>query len=173
MSRRCWRRAASRSTKSRPSRERAASAVHNLNYWRFGDYLGIGAGAHGKLTHVDACRRAVDIERSTHLREPRRYLASVATGPTWSAVPDEDLPFEFMMNALRLNEGFEQTLFTTRTGLPFSRMRTPAAQPGSTGPDGHRRDRGHWRPSARGRQFLNELIQRFLPGRNSQAGAGS
>ncbi|HMA10750.1 MAG TPA: radical SAM family heme chaperone HemW, partial [Steroidobacteraceae bacterium] len=96
---------------------------HNLNYWRFGDYLGIGAGAHGKLTRAaaDAGRAPgageLAIERSTHLREPRRYLASAAQGPAWKPVPDEDLPFEFAINAMRLNEGFDPALFTSRTGL--------------------------------------------------------
>jgi oxygen-independent coproporphyrinogen-3 oxidase len=135
---------------------------HNLNYWRFGDYLGIGAGAHGKLT------RALDIERSTHLREPRRYLASAAHGPTWKAVPDEDLPFEFAMNALRLNEGFEQSLFTTRTGQPWSRMAATLQGLAAQGliethPDSH-----HWQATSRGRQLLNEVVQRFLPGGNSE-----
>jgi len=143
---------------------------HNLNYWRFGDYLGIGAGAHGKLT------RATDgsapcIERSTHLREPRRYLASAAQGPAWKAVPDEDLPYEFAMNALRLNEGFEASLFTTRTGLPFARVESI---PRALEKQGLMElVAGHWRATGRGRQMLNELILRFLPGRNSGVMAGS
>jgi oxygen-independent coproporphyrinogen-3 oxidase len=145
---------------------------HNLNYWRYGDYLGIGAGAHGKLTHVDDTR-ALHIERSTHLREPRRYLASIATGPTWKPVTDADRPFEFAMNALRLNEGFEQNLFSTRTGLPSAsiepQLRTLEAQ----GLMDFDPPSAHWRPSPRGRQLLNDLIQRFLPGRNSEAVAGS
>jgi putative oxygen-independent coproporphyrinogen III oxidase len=145
---------------------------HNLNYWRFGDYLGIGAGAHGKLTHVDDAG-ALDIERSTHLREPRRYLASVTTGPTWKPVPETDRPFEFAMNALRLNEGFEQKLFTTRTGLPFSRMEPQLRTLEEQGLIDIDSPSAHWRPSPRGRQLLNDLIQRFLPGRNSEAVAGS
>jgi oxygen-independent coproporphyrinogen-3 oxidase len=142
---------------------------HNLNYWRFGDYLGIGAGAHGKLT-LASDAGAWLIERSTHLREPRRYLASAAQGPAWKPVPDQDLPFEFAMNALRLNEGFEPELFTSRTGLPFSRIEATLRRLES---QGLMEANGHWRASPRGRQLLNELVQRFLPGRNSEATAGS
>lgn len=128
---------------------------HNLNYWRYGDYLGIGAGAHGKLVHAGALRR------STHLREPRRYLASAAAGPDWRDVPAADLPFEFMMNALRLTDGFGSGEFTATTGLAPDQVEPllrKAAADGllEAGP-------GHWRPSARGRQYLNELVQRFLP----------
>src|SRR5690606_15543150 len=90
---------------------------HNLNYWQFGDYLGAGAGAHGKLTADGR------VERSTHLREPRRYLAAAATGPAWRAVPAADLPFEFMMNALRLAAGFTPAGFTATTGLPPALIR--------------------------------------------------
>ncbi len=83
--------------------------THNLNYWNNGDYLGVGAGAHGKLTH--AADAGVRIQRSTHLREPRRYLAAAGQGPEWRDIPAADLPFEFMMNALRLNAGFAQSTF--------------------------------------------------------------
>jgi putative oxygen-independent coproporphyrinogen III oxidase len=79
---------------------------HNLNYWRFGDYLGIGAGAHGKCTRVreDALR----IERTWRAREPRRYLSSLPAIPQRRTVPCADLPFEFLMNTLRLLEGFDE-----------------------------------------------------------------
>lgn len=171
---------------------------HNLNYWRFGDYLGIGAGAHGKLTRepatIDAPRSspahaAPVIERSTHLREPRRYLASAAQGPAWKAVPDEDLPFEFAMNALRLNEGFAPQLFTDRTGLPLARIEPTLLALQAQGlvelvdtapaiaeyPTEERptRPTPRWRATPRGQQLLNELIQRFLPGRISEALASS
>lgn len=128
---------------------------HNLNYWRFGDYLGIGAGAHGKLTQGPV------IERSTHLREPRRYLASAAQGPAWKAVPDADLPYEFAMNALRLNEGFEEELFAARTGLPFARLQSPLRKLEAQGLMEQQPPR--WRATPRGRQLLNDLVQRFLP----------
>jgi coproporphyrinogen III oxidase-like Fe-S oxidoreductase len=139
---------------------------HNLNYWRFGDYLGLGAGAHGKLTHAG-------IERSTHLREPRRYLASAAQGPAWKPVPEADLPFEFAMNALRLNQGFEENLFVARTGLPFSRLEDRVRSLQDLGLMEFEPASGRWRATVRGRQLLNEVVQRFLPGRNSEAVAGS
>jgi putative oxygen-independent coproporphyrinogen III oxidase len=146
---------------ARPGR----SCRHNLNYWRFGDYLGAGAGAHGKLTTAGAIRR------SAHLREPRRYLASAARGPEWREVPVADLPFEFMMNALRLNEGFTLEAYTRATGLAATTV-LPAlevlAAEGLLDGAG-----GRWRATPRGFQVLNEILQRFLPDRNSPDGAGS
>lgn len=132
---------------------------HNLNYWRFGDYLGVGAGAHGKVTHSAAAGFA--IERSTHLREPRRYFGAAAEGPQWRSVPAADLAFEFMMNALRLKEGFTPDLFQHRTGQPVAivaeRLEQLAASGLMESAD------GHWRARARGFQFLNELVAGFLP----------
>jgi putative oxygen-independent coproporphyrinogen III oxidase len=150
---------------------------HNLNYWNHGDYLGVGAGAHGKLTRVPESVGLVEsgegliIQRSTHLREPRRYIASAADGPQWRDVPQADLPFEFMMNALRLNAGFALADFTSGTGLPQDSIR-PILQR-LAGEELMETENGQWRASERGRTFLNEVIQRFLPGPNSQAGAGS
>ena len=89
---------------------------HNLNYWRFGDYLGVGAGAHGKLTRASRGQ----IVRTTQPREPRRYLAAADTELAHRAIAPEELPFEFMLNALRLREGFALSLFTERCGLPVS-----------------------------------------------------
>ena len=132
---------------------------HNLNYWTFGDYLGVGAGAHGKLTEAGAGR----ILRTTRTREPRRYLASIGAGTdaaTEKPVPVIELPFEFMMNALRLVRGVDPALFEARTGLPRSKV-APAL--------GRLRSRGLleagdalWRPTALGRRFLNELLLDFL-----------
>ena len=82
--------------------------AHNLNYWRFGDYAGIGAGAHGKITGTGA------VVRTTKTSQPRRYLSGSAT--TTASVPTDELPVEFMMNALRLAEGVEPALFEARTG---------------------------------------------------------
>jgi oxygen-independent coproporphyrinogen-3 oxidase len=142
---------------------------HNLNYWRFGDYLGVGAGAHGKLTRA-APAGSLALARSTHLREPRRYLDSAAKGPQWREVPQADLPFEFMMNALRLAEGFVPDRFTERTGLPFGAVLPGLQALASEGlMEVHA---GHWRASPRGFQYLNELVGRFLTGPNSQTGAG-
>jgi putative oxygen-independent coproporphyrinogen III oxidase len=144
---------------------------HNLNYWSYGDYLGVGAGAHGKLTRQTAGDSATRIERSTHLREPRRYLASAAQGPQWRPVPEADLPFEFAMNALRLREGFQPVIFIERTGLA---MKAIAAQLETlANEDLVLWQGGHWRASAKGFQYLNEVLARFLPEPNSQTGAGS
>jgi len=143
--------------------------AHNLNYWNFGDYLGLGAGAHGKLTHGQDGDRIV--ERSTHLREPRRYLASAAAGPQWRAVPTPDLPFEFMMNSLRLTAGFPASSFVQRTGLSIDTVQPTLSRLSDEGLV-EAFDQG-WRPSPKGQLFLNDVIARFLPRPNSQAGAGS
>jgi putative oxygen-independent coproporphyrinogen III oxidase len=143
--------------------------VHNLNYWNFGDYLGLGAGAHGKLSTGDAA--AAVIMRSTHLREPRRYLASAASGPEWRTVPQADLPFEFMMNALRLTAGFTRQQFSQRTGLAVETVQPALADLADEGLV-EASDTG-WRPSPRGQLFLNDVITRFLPRQISQAGTGS
>jgi oxygen-independent coproporphyrinogen-3 oxidase len=153
---------------------------HNLNYWRYGDYLGAGAGAHGKLTRLatDAERAGgsarLVIERSVHLREPRRYFASAATGPEWRRVPAADLPFEFAMNQLRLNEPFDVSAFCQRTGLHSEQIELRLVDLEARGlmarPDplvG-----GVWQVTARGRQLLNEVVQCFLPATNSEAGTG-
>ncbi len=130
---------------------------HNLTYWQFGDYLGAGAGAHGKLTTGEV------IARSTHLREPRRYLGAASGGPEWRPVPAQDLPFEFMMNALRLNEGFAASGYTAATGLPVDAIRPALDQLAAEGLLDHLPDPHGWRTTRRGQQFLNEVLQRFLP----------
>src|SRR5262249_33814545 len=94
---------------------------HNLNYWTFGDYLGVGAGAHGKLT-FPAASAAAEVTRTTQLREPRRYLATVPAEPVRAGVPPAELPFEFMLNALRLVDGFEISTFVERTGLAWDEL---------------------------------------------------
>jgi putative oxygen-independent coproporphyrinogen III oxidase len=128
---------------------------HNLNYWTFGDYVGVGAGAHGKLT--DAVAAA--IVRTTHTREPRRYQAG--TPLTVHTVQPAELPFEFMMNALRLTAGFDRALFEARTGLQLDQIAPTLVS---------QQDRGllllragHWSPTALGLRFLNELLLAFLP----------
>lgn len=134
--------------------------AHNLNYWNNGDYLGVGAGAHGKLTQR-AASGGLDIRRSTHLREPRRYLASSAEGPQWRDVPAADLPFEFMMNTLRLDAGFELSAFTARTGLPDTQILPTLHALADEGLMQVEHDQ--WRATVRGQSYLNEVIQRFLP----------
>lgn len=131
---------------------------HNLNYWRFGDYLGIGAGAHGKLT------RGVDrvVERSVKHRHPRRYLASRGGGDFEASrgpVAGADLPLEFMLNAARLLEGFSEELFEARTGLPASVISGPLLQAEKRGLI--HRSPGAIRPTRRGTQFLNDYLTLF------------
>jgi oxygen-independent coproporphyrinogen-3 oxidase len=130
---------------------------HNLNYWRFGDYLGVGPGAHSKLSFPDRVLRQV------RPKNPREYLARAGSGnPVQSEqeVAAADLPFEFMMNALRLTEGFPAALFEERTGLPITVARGPldmAAEKGLIERDGLR-----IAPTELGRRFLNDLLQLFL-----------
>jgi putative oxygen-independent coproporphyrinogen III oxidase len=96
-----------------------AQCRHNLNYWNFGDYLGIGAGAHGKITTVDGA-----IHRYSKRRQPRDYLAARADGYLASShvLAEDEIAGEFMLNALRLNRGFSLEDFTARTGLPSSHL---------------------------------------------------
>jgi putative oxygen-independent coproporphyrinogen III oxidase len=144
---------------------------HNVNYWRYGDYLGIGAGAHGKLSAGVPSDGALQIARSAHLREPRRYFESADSGPSWRAVPAADLAFEFLMNALRLTEGFAPELFVARTGLEIDDIAPRLERLRAEGL--LRRQAGGWRASERGFQYLNEVLARFLPDPKSQTRAGS
>ncbi len=128
---------------------------HNLNYWTFGDYVGIGAGAHGKVSLP-----ASGVFRTQQTREPRRYLANPTGQLVRRRVPAADLPFEFMLNALRLVEGFDLAEFSARTGLPWAAMEPRMNE---------LQDRGlielsatRCRASPRGLQFLNDLLLWFL-----------
>ena len=131
---------------------------HNLNYWCFGDYLGIGAGAHGKITDAAHGR----IVRTARAREPRRYLAEVAAAPPAAqAIAPADQAFEFMMNALRLREGFERAQLESRTALAWPAV---AATLERSRADGLLQCAGEsWRTTPLGERFLNDLLQRFLP----------
>ena len=142
-----------------------AQCRHNLNYWTFGDYLGIGAGAHGKLTFAPTG----PIVRTTQPREPRRYLAAPDAALAQRAIHEEELPFEFMLNALRLTTGFEEATFVARTGLAWQVVDTAIAAALEAGLL-LRTSRGY-RPSARGLQFLNDLLLRFLPETPRNSGA--
>jgi oxygen-independent coproporphyrinogen-3 oxidase len=130
---------------------------HNLNYWTFGDYLGIGAGAHGKLT--DAA--AASIVRTTQQREPRRYLAMAPRAIARQPIATRDLPFEFMMNALRLTDGFELTVFGERTGLDWDVIRQEFDAFRSRGLV--EIDRETCRPTPFGVRFVNEMLVELLP----------
>jgi oxygen-independent coproporphyrinogen-3 oxidase len=137
---------------ARPGRQ----CRHNLNYWRFGDYLGIGAGAHGKVT-VDGC-----VIRTEKPRSPREYLqGGGSTGGLRRPVPASELPFEFMLNALRLQEGFEPAGFAGTTGLPAAAILPKLDELISRGlmvESG-----GRYRPTELGFRFLNDLQAGFLP----------
>jgi oxygen-independent coproporphyrinogen-3 oxidase len=134
---------------------------HNLNYWTFGDYLGIGAGAHGKLTRCGG--NAWEVRRQVRWRHPARYLAETAQGSPlqeeFPVSPDE-LPFEFMMNALRLTGGFDASLFEERTARPLSAVGTILRQAEKDGLILH--EAGRIVPSPRGQRFLNRLLESFL-----------
>jgi putative oxygen-independent coproporphyrinogen III oxidase len=131
---------------------------HNLNYWRFGDYLGIGAGAHAKISFADR------IVREVRTRTPAEYMRRVEAGAQVverRELGRSDLPFEFMMNALRLAEGFPVSMFAERTGLPIIAAERSLAQA-----EARRlleRDHERIRPTALGRRYLNDLLGLFLP----------
>jgi oxygen-independent coproporphyrinogen-3 oxidase len=131
---------------------------HNLNYWRFGDYLGIGAGAHGKCSRIQG--DALSIERSWREREPRRYLSSLPARSGRRKVPSGDLPFEFLMNTLRLLEGFEEREFEQRTGL-HSEVLTASLARLRVRELIEQRE-GRWRASPLGFNFLNDVVSEFL-----------
>ncbi|HYN27111.1 MAG TPA: radical SAM family heme chaperone HemW [Burkholderiales bacterium] len=138
---------------ARPGRE----AQHNLNYWTFGDYLGVGAGAHSKLSFADC------ILRQMRVKHPRDYLEKMAAGvpvQQEQRLAAEELPFEFMMNALRLIDGFELRLFSERIGLPVHVLRKPLDAAERSGLI--ERDHVRVRPTLRGQRFLNDLLQIFL-----------
>lgn len=130
---------------------------HNLNYWHFGDYIGIGAGAHGKLSFHDR------VVRTVRYKQPKAYLEAVAKG---NAVQEErvlhasELPFEFMLNALRLTQGFEVQLYPQRTGLPLTTAMAALDQAQAKGL--LVRDHLRLQPTALGLRFLNDLTQLFL-----------
>jgi len=132
---------------------------HNLNYWQFGDYLGIGAGAHSKLSFHDR------IVRQMRVKHPRQYMDAVSQGRHIAeerSVAAGELPFEFMMNALRLSGGVEMALFSERTGLPLNVLFKPLAQAESRGLV--TRTPLRLEPTLAGQRFLNDLLTLFLAG---------
>ena len=137
---------------------------HNLNYWQFGDYLGIGAGAHSKLTTQDG------VLRQMRYKQPKAYMAQAQAGQAIQeqhSVPAAELGFEFMMNALRLNAGFPLALFQTHTGLPLHVIERPLQAAEARGLI--QRDLSRIQPTALGQRFLNDLLQLFLPEAPSSA----
>jgi oxygen-independent coproporphyrinogen-3 oxidase len=132
---------------------------HNLAYWSFADYLGIGAGAHGKLTQADG-----SILRTRKAMLPRSYLQHASRGEPLgsSAVVDPgQLPFEFMLNALRLNDGFVEADFAATTGQPLERI-MPTLQRAFER-EWLERHAGRIRATALGQRFLNDVVGLFLP----------
>jgi putative oxygen-independent coproporphyrinogen III oxidase len=136
---------------------------HNLNYWEFGDYLGIGAGAHGKISFPDR------ITRHERAKQPAAYLQADSAVENRIIAPAE-LPFEFMLNALRLVEGFAVELFSERTGLSFAVLASKLQQAEEQGL--LQRDLKRIRPTERGQRFLNELLTLFLPAETKARGSG-
>ena len=133
---------------------------HNMNYWQFGDYLGIGAGAHGKISYPDPARGII---REARFKQPKMYMEQAMLGLSnqeEKTIASAELPFEFMLNALRLSEGFANALFVERTGLPISVISRELAKALSLGliePD-----HLQVKPTAKGRLFLNDLLELFL-----------
>lgn len=143
---------------ARPGRE----SRHNLNYWLFGDYLGIGAGAHSKISF------AGKIVRQMRFKQPKEYLAKAQTGESLIQTQHELTPadrgFEFMMNVLRLTGGFDTALFQERAGLPIRAVQQQLDEAEQRGLLVH--DHLRIKPTILGRRFLNDLLQIFLPEAN-------
>ena len=133
---------------------------HNINYWQFGDYLGIGAGAHGKIS--DAAQQS--ITRRSKQKQPQAYIESAGTDKvvlTNEIITTKDIGFEFMLNALRLTDGFPTPLFYQHAGLPISHIDKTlqlAEQQGLITWDIHRIC-----PTDKGQRYLNSLVELFLP----------
>jgi oxygen-independent coproporphyrinogen-3 oxidase len=132
---------------------------HNLNYWSFGDYLAVGAGAHGKVTDP------AGVHRYSKPANPLSYMQAMKSqqpSPLPEALSEPELLFEFMLNALRLRDGFDEALFEQRTGLPADRL-ADAAEVATERGLIERSGAGRWQPTALGRRFLNDLQGEFLP----------
>ena len=139
---------------------RESACRHNLNYWQFGDYLGLGAGAHGKLTTPDGA-----VFRERRAAHPREYMRELQAGRvplTRAPVAGPDLLFEFMLNALRLREGFSTEQFERRTGLAAGELQ-PFIKKAHEKQLLTELQAGVWRPSERGWRFLDDLQGLFLP----------
>ena len=137
---------------------RSARCAHNMNYWTFGDYLGIGAGAHGKISFPDR------IVRQTRVKHPEGYMKAVEQGAPVAeerAVAAGELGFEFMMNALRLNGGFPVRLIEERAGVPLTAVLGDLDEAERRG--FITRDHERVAPTELGRRFLNDVLQIFLP----------
>ena len=149
-----------------PVTARSARCAHNMNYWTFGDYLGIGAGAHGKLSFSER------ILRQARVKHPEAYMQAAEAG---NAVAEErevgagEIGFEFMMNALRLNDGFAAALYEERAGLPLTTVLKGLEEAERRGLIV--RDHARIAPTTLGRRFLNDLLQIFLETGTARSGA--
>jgi len=139
---------------SQPGRQ----CIHNRNYWEFGDYLGIGAGAHGKVTQIE--KGKLQVRRRQKTRLPAHYLKSVNPCSQDTVLTPEDLPVEFMLNALRLMEGVPRELFAARTGLPLAGITQTVNQLIQDGL--LKADTKQLVPTPRGALFLNDVVSRFM-----------
>jgi oxygen-independent coproporphyrinogen-3 oxidase len=140
---------------------------HNLNYWQFGDYIGVGAGAHGKLTWLASEERArLAVVRSARVKQPREFLRRAAADRISDRfqVATEELPFEYMLNVLRLTDDFGEDAFVARTGLPFVTI-AGAIDEAQRKRLLEREGSGRWRVTELGQRFLNDLQALFLPDR--------
>ena len=129
---------------------------HNTNYWQFGDYIGIGAGAHGKITNSKNCT----ITRHWKRKNPKLYLLEKTFPYGSSSIKSEDLPYEFMLNALRLHTGFSVNMFESRTGLKIKAIDKQlqlAQEKGLL-----EKNDNNYQPTLLGRQFLNDLLHLFI-----------
>ena len=133
---------------------------HNLNYWQFGDYLGIGAGAHDKITHP----HQQQVERKWKTRQPKQYLDDIGAGDATQGrriLSRADASLEFMMNALRLTDGFDSELYAQHTGFAINNIEKTLRL-------AEEKNWLEWqahliRPTETGRQYLNDLVALFLP----------
>jgi len=132
-------------------------SIHNINYWEFGDYIGIGAGAHGKLTNTNDGH----IVRTRKHRQPQHYMASsMSRLAEKSVIPEQDRALEFLLNALRLREGFDINCFSRRTGLPFDTIAKQVECMVNEGLLLHEGER--LKASNKGYLHLNKLLEEFL-----------
>jgi putative oxygen-independent coproporphyrinogen III oxidase len=142
---------------------------HNLNYWQFGDYIGVGAGAHGKLTWPANDERAhLSVVRSARVKQPREFLRRVAADRVSDRFQVEraDLPFEYMLNVLRLTDDFGEDAFEARTGVAFASVAPAVAEAQCKGLL-QTAGVGKWRVTELGQRFLNDLQAAFLPERGA------
>ena len=130
---------------------------HNVNYWEFGDYIGIGAGAHGKITDIESQQ----IYRTLKPKSPKDYLSNIQTGVNISTTKEVDnVAFEFMLNSLRLKHGFSSALFESRTGLSIETLNSKLIKAGDLD---LLENKNNWiKPTSKGFNFLNELQEIFL-----------